>query len=68
MINGGSLTRLRYRDEILDPFTRPFAGAIGDRFILIQDNAHPITATVCIDNPNRETIEEMDWPARSPEN
>ena len=31
MINGGTLTTLRYRDEILHHFMRrTFAGAIGD--------------------------------------
>ena len=33
VINGGTLTALRNRDEILDPIVRPFAGAIGDNFI-----------------------------------
>ena len=61
------MTALRYRDEILDPFVRPFAGAIGDNFILLQDNAHPHTARVCMDYLNRETIEVMDWPAHSPD-
>ena len=60
MINGGTLTALRYRDEILDPIVRPFAGAIGDNFILMQDNARPRTARVYMDYLNRETIEVMD--------
>ena len=67
MINGGTLTAFRYRDEILDPIVRPFAGAIGDNFILMQDNVCPHTARVCMDYLNRETIEVMDWPARSPD-
>ena len=36
-----ALTGVRYRDEILHPIMRPFAGAIGDDFILIDDNARP---------------------------
>ena len=60
VINGGTLTALWYRDEILDPIVRPFAGAIGDNFILMQDNPRPHTARVCMDYLNRETIEEMD--------
>ena len=45
MINGGTLTALRYResDKITDPIVSPFAGAIGDSFILMQDNARPHT-------------------------
>ena len=31
----GTLTAVRYRDEILDPIVRPFASAIGNNFILI---------------------------------
>ena len=67
MINGGTLTVLRYRDEILNPTVRPFPGAIGDNLILMQDNTRPHTARVCMDYLNRDTIEVMDWPARSPD-
>ena len=35
----GTMTGLRYRDEIIDPFVRPYAGAVGERFILMDDNA-----------------------------
>ena len=35
----GTWTALRYRDDILAPIGRPFAGAAGDNFILVQDNA-----------------------------
>ena len=31
----------------------------------MQDNARPHTARVCMGYLNRETVEEMDWPARS---
>ena len=37
----GYIDWLRYRDEIQDPIVRHFAGAIGDNFILMQDNAPP---------------------------
>jgi len=40
----GTLTALRYRDVILAPLVRPFAGAVGDTFILTQGNARPHTA------------------------
>ena len=48
MINKGTLTALQYRDEILDSIVRPFAGDIVDNFILLQDNARPHTARVCM--------------------
>ncbi|CDQ62915.1 unnamed protein product [Oncorhynchus mykiss] len=38
---GGSLTAIRYRDEILRPLVRPYAGAVGPGFLLMQDNARP---------------------------
>ena len=37
----GSLTANRYRDEILRPLVRPYAGAVGPGFLLMQDNALP---------------------------
>ena len=40
----GTLTVVRYRDEILDSIVRPFAGAFGNSFNLMQDNARPHTA------------------------
>ncbi|GFV74436.1 transposable element Tcb2 transposase [Trichonephila clavipes] len=37
----GPLTARRYRDEILRPNVDPYAAAIGDDFILIDDNCRP---------------------------
>ena len=59
------LTALRFRDEILDSIVKPFAGAVGDNFILMQDNARSRTARVCIDYINRETIEVIDLKHRT---
>ncbi|GFV63439.1 transposable element Tcb2 transposase [Trichonephila clavipes] len=42
IIRGGPLTTRQYRDEILRPIVVPYAAAIGDDFILIDDNLrHP---------------------------
>ncbi|GFT36330.1 transposable element Tcb2 transposase [Trichonephila clavipes] len=38
MIRDGPLTAHRYRDEILRPIVVPYAAAIGDYFILMDDN------------------------------
>ena len=62
----GSLTAIRYRDEILRPFVRPYAGAVGPGFLLIQDNARPHVAGVCQQFLQEEGIDAMDWPARPP--
>jgi hypothetical protein len=43
----GSLTAIRYRDEIIRPLVRPYAGAVGPGFLLMQDNARPHVAGVC---------------------
>ncbi|KAI3362808.1 hypothetical protein L3Q82_001858 [Scortum barcoo] len=64
----GSLTAIRYRDEILRPLVRPYAGAVGSPgFLLMQDNARPHVAGVCQQFLQDEGIDAMDWPARSPD-
>lgn len=63
----GGITLIRYRDEILEPVVRPFAGAVGDGFIFMQDNARPHTARVSMNFLQEEGIHVMDWPARSPD-
>ena len=63
VIDRGILTAFRYRDEIL----HPIAGALGNNFILMQDKARPLTARVCKEYLQRETIDVMAWPARSPD-
>ena len=39
VIDNGTLTAERYVNEILDVHVRPYAGAIGPDFSLIDDNA-----------------------------
>uniref|UniRef100_A0A674A2U6 Transposase Tc1-like domain-containing protein n=1 Tax=Salmo trutta TaxID=8032 RepID=A0A674A2U6_SALTR len=63
----GSLTAIRYRDEILRPLVRPYAGAVGPGFLLMQDNARPHVAGVCQQFLQEEGIDAMDWPTRSPD-
>ena len=53
----GTLTAIRYRYEILRPIVRPYAGAVGPGFLLMDDNARPHVAG----------IDATDWPARSPD-
>jgi len=62
-----TLTALRYNGDILAPNVRPFSGAVGDNFILMQDNARPHTAMLVMHYLNQEGIEIMDWLARSPD-
>ncbi|GBM76809.1 Transposable element Tcb2 transposase [Araneus ventricosus] len=63
----GTLTGARYRDEILDPYVRPYAGAIGNDFILMDDNARPHRAVVVEDYLEGHGLERMEWPAQSPD-
>ncbi len=66
VIDGGALTALRYRDEVLEPVVGPFAGALGQDFVLMHDNARPHTARVVQAYLEQEGINVMEWPARSP--
>ena len=67
MLARGSLTAIRYRDEILRPLVRPYSGAVGPGFLLMQDNARPHVIGVCLQFLQEEGIDAMDWPARSPD-
>jgi transposase len=67
VIRNGSLAGIGYRDEILAPIVRLYAGAIGDDFILMDDNARPHRAGIVNEYLQQEKIERMDWPAKSPD-
>uniref|UniRef100_A0AAZ3QUN9 Tc1-like transposase DDE domain-containing protein n=1 Tax=Oncorhynchus tshawytscha TaxID=74940 RepID=A0AAZ3QUN9_ONCTS len=62
----GSLSAIRYRAEILRPLVRPYAGAVGPRFLLMQNNARSHVAGVCQQFLQEKGIDAMDWPTRSP--
>ncbi|GFV46050.1 DDE_3 domain-containing protein [Trichonephila clavipes] len=62
-----TVTGLRYRDEILDPYVRPYAAAIGNDFILMDDNARPHRARIVEEYLEDHGLERMEWPARSPD-
>ncbi|GFT30620.1 transposable element Tcb2 transposase [Trichonephila clavipes] len=68
VFHGGTVTGLRYRDEILDPYVRPYAAAIGNDFILMDDNARPHRARIVEEYYLEDHgLERMEWPARSPD-
>ncbi|GFW28919.1 transposable element Tcb2 transposase [Trichonephila clavipes] len=66
IIRDGPLTARRYRDEILRPVVVPYAAAIGDDFILMDDNSRPRRAHLVEDSLFEEEIIRMEWPACSP--
>ncbi|KFM60058.1 Transposable element Tcb2 transposase, partial [Stegodyphus mimosarum] len=63
----GSVTGVRYRDEVLEPYVRLFLGAMGPEFILQDDNARPHKALLVDEFLESEDIRRMDWLARSPD-
>ncbi|GBM11186.1 hypothetical protein AVEN_133919-1 [Araneus ventricosus] len=67
VFHGGTLTGVRYRDEILDPYVRPYAGAIRNDFILMDDNSRSNRAVVVEDYLEGHGLERMEWPAQSPD-
>ena len=67
VLANGTLTAVRYRDEILRPIVRPYAGAVGPGFLLVQDNARPHVARVCRQFLDDKGIDAIDWPSRSPD-
>ena len=62
MMNG-SVNGLRYKDMILAPFVFPYAGAVGQELIQMDDNATAHRASIV--TAYLEDQEIMDWPAKS---
>ena len=62
VIDNGTRTAERYVNEILDAHIRPYVGAIGPDFILMDDNARAHRARI-----EQAAIVRLDWPARSPD-
>ncbi|GFX11645.1 integrase catalytic domain-containing protein [Trichonephila clavipes] len=67
IIRDGPLTARRYRDEILRPIVVPYAVAIGDDLILMDDNCRPPHANLVEDFLFEEGIVRMEWPACFPD-
>ncbi|GBM50299.1 hypothetical protein AVEN_219069-1 [Araneus ventricosus] len=56
---GGSVTTVRYRDEILHPLVSPFVAAMGTDAIFMDDNARPHRARLVRSYLESETIPQM---------
>ncbi|GFV38916.1 transposable element Tcb2 transposase [Trichonephila clavipes] len=67
IILDGLLTARRYREEIFRPIVVPYAAAIGDDFILMDDNCRPHRANLVENFLFEEGIVRMEWPACSPD-
>ncbi|GFW37574.1 retrovirus-related Pol polyprotein from transposon TNT 1-94 [Trichonephila clavipes] len=67
VVANGTMTGQRYIDEVLLPHVRLFRGAVGDKFVFMDDNAtcHGTLAVQdCLDS---EGIQRLVWPVRSPD-
>ncbi|GFV67210.1 transposable element Tc1 transposase [Trichonephila clavipes] len=76
MINGrmrlhvvvnGTMTGQRYIDEVLLHHVRLFRGAVGDKFVFMDDNATCHQTLAVQDCLDREGIQRLVWPAHSPD-
>ncbi len=65
-LDNGTLTALRYRNEILGHIVRPYAGAVGPGFLLEHDNGWSHVARVSRQFLEDEGIDTTEWPPRSP--
>ncbi|GFT24921.1 transposable element Tcb1 transposase [Trichonephila clavipes] len=63
----GSVTAVRYRDDVLEPIVRLYAAAVGPTIVLMDDNARPHRADIVDDYMESEGIARMAWPAYSPD-
>ncbi|GFU10413.1 transposable element Tcb1 transposase [Trichonephila clavipes] len=67
VVANGTMTGQRYIDEVLLPHVRLFQGAVGDKFVFMDDNAtchRTLAVQDCLDS---EGIQRLVWPARSPD-
>lgn len=63
----GFLTAQQYLDSVVQPIVRPFAGAVGENFHLMHDNARPHVARIVTNWLTNEGIDVLPWPAQSPD-
>lgn len=62
-----TMTATRYRDRVIVPIVVPFFGAIGEQFVLIDDNARPHRARIVNECIEAHGITRMEWPPCSPD-
>ncbi|GFX61006.1 transposable element Tcb2 transposase [Trichonephila clavipes] len=67
VVANGTMTGQRYNDEVLLPHVRLFRGAVGVKFVFMDDTAtchRTLTVQDCLDS---EGIQRLVWPVRSPD-
>ncbi|GFX05350.1 transposable element Tcb2 transposase [Trichonephila clavipes] len=67
VVANGTMKGQRYIDEVLLPHVRLFRGAVGDKFVFMDDNAtchRTLAVQDCLDS---EGIQRLVWPESSPD-
>ncbi|GFV19872.1 transposable element Tcb2 transposase [Trichonephila clavipes] len=67
VVANGTMTGQRYIDEVLLPHVRLFRGAVGDKFVFMDDSAtchRTLAVQDCLDS---EGIQRLAWSLRSPD-
>ena len=67
LIENGSLTSVRYVENILNEYVGPFMATLGADAVFIHDNARPHTGRIVRNYLQEVNINCMEWPARSPD-
>ncbi|GFS78514.1 transposable element Tcb1 transposase [Trichonephila clavipes] len=67
VVANGTVTGQRYIDEVLLPHVRLFRGAVGDKFVFMDDNATYYRTLAVQDCLDSEGIQRLVWPACSPD-
>ncbi|GFX88755.1 transposable element Tc1 transposase [Trichonephila clavipes] len=67
VVANGTMTDQQYIDEVLLPPVRLFRGAVGDKFVFMDDNATCHRTLAVQDFLDSEGIQRLVWPARSPD-
>ncbi|GFV51754.1 transposable element Tcb2 transposase [Trichonephila clavipes] len=67
VVANGTMKGQRYIDEVLLPHVRLFRGAVGDKFVFMDDNATCHRTRVVQDCLDSEGIQRLIWPGRSPD-
>ncbi|GFT44640.1 transposable element Tcb2 transposase [Trichonephila clavipes] len=67
VVANGTMTGQRYIDEVLLPHVRLFRGAVGDKFVFMDDNATCHRTLTVQDFLDSEGIQRFVWPACSPD-
>jgi hypothetical protein len=60
IIRNRALIGIKYREEIIHPIVRQFAGAMGVEFVLMDDNARPYRANIVNHHSEATTIGKME--------